>query len=211
MPVTRGLLPDLRNFPSSRPQQPLLPAPSTPSLLTRASMERSSAVLQQWMQAHRALFPASPTAPCSRANGFLFPPSATRLSLRISRNSPYDTRRGFRSTRRYAKSLEYHQAPSLKKKRVDTDSRLLPDMSGFVSRRGVMVHSLEYFLKVSEKKWVDSNLAISRHFYERAIRDGYLPRAISLKTFRHVQEQLCVEAFREKPNAQAIRAISVGM
>lgn len=88
---------------------------------------------------------------------------------------------------------------------------MLPDKSGFVSQRGVLVHSLEYFVKVSEKEWVESNLANSRYFYDRAIRDGYLPKAISLKTFLHAQVQLCVQAFREKPNAQAIRAISVGM
>ena len=46
--------------------------------------------------------------------------------------------------------------------------------------------------------------------YDKAIKDGFIPRAISFKTFKSVKIKLMDAALSARPNAQAIRAISVG-
>lgn len=193
--------------------QPPLPLHASTTLLqTRASMKRSSTAIRQWLQLSRALASPNSTTPSPRANGFLSPPSAALLVLPTSRSNSSNSTRGFHSTRcQHAQSRNARPAPATRRKRTGPDGHFLPDRSGFVSREGVMRHPLGSHATVTLEEWRDLNLTMSRYFYDRAIRDGYLSSAISFKTFRDVQAQLCTVSYLEAPSAQAIRAISVGM
>lgn len=209
-----GLLSDLRDFPRNRNRnRNHTSTPCTNLLPTHASMKRSSTVLRQWLQLRRARSSTSFTTPSSRANVFLVPLPAT-LTLPTSRNDP-SNKRGFHSTQpQHAQPRKARPAPATRLKdyrgQFDHDARLLPDQSGYASRQGVLLHSLQPYSNLTLDDYLNFHSVQSQYYYDRAVRDGYLPSAISFKTFRNVHTQLCTEAFTGKPSAQAIRAISVG-
>jgi hypothetical protein len=80
-----------------------------------------------------------------------------------------------------------------------------------MNRDGFFMHCIGEIMKDEVKdSWYKKMVDSAGYEYDKAIRDGVLPRAISFKTFKSVKMKLIDASFAARPNAQAIRAISVG-
>jgi len=80
-----------------------------------------------------------------------------------------------------------------------------------MNRDGFFLHSLGTILNPERvHAWYKDLQGTAGYEYDNAIRAGALPKAISFKTFKTVKMKLADASFTARPNAQAIRAISVG-
>lgn len=214
LPRQSGTADDLRDFPLStnlNHNHNLSPLTSTPRIAS--AMTRPVIALRQWINLRQSLSPTA-GAPLNAHVDFLAP-SAHPLAL--TKRTP-SSKRPFHKTRVQNAQNTADPAPAAKRKRQNEQylqqyqmPDLPPGVAGAMNRDGFFMHCIGEIMKEEVKaSWYKKMVDSAGYEYDKAIRDGVLPSAISFKTFKSVKMKLVDASFAARPNAQAIRAISVG-
>lgn len=173
-------------------------------------MKRPSITLRQWLQLRRSLCHITPATPTPGAINFLTPSSAVRLTFPASRNEPSHTRRPFHSTQFQYAQRKARAAASTRRKGRAVQRYRYSGALGTADENGVFCDALSWVYPMPLEKWLKLQSHWTDIQYYAAIRDGYLPKAISRKTFHEVAVQLYGKSFTTPPDGFFIRAISLG-
>ncbi|KAJ5661734.1 uncharacterized protein N7477_009350 [Penicillium maclennaniae] len=168
---------------------------------------RPAISLRQWIKLRQSL--SSVDAPPNSPAIFLTP-SANPLALR--KQIP-GSKRAFHVTQAQNAARKALRSPAARAKERDAlQSYAMPELMGskVMNRDGFFMVCLGEALKSGHQdQWYKKHFDSIPFEYDKAIKDGFIPRAISYKTFKSVKTKLMDAALSARPNAQAIRAISV--
>lgn len=78
------------------------------------------------------------------------------------------------------------------------------------NKDGFFQHSLHDLMGDNVREWYNQHAAMVGVYYEVSQLHGLLPDGITLRKFRDVATKLRDAALFSRPNAQAVRAISIG-
>ncbi|KAJ5293203.1 uncharacterized protein N7443_009156 [Penicillium atrosanguineum] len=174
-------------------------------------MMRPAISLRQWTRLRQSL---SLSSAAPNLHAILLTPSANPLALQ--KQNP-GSKRTFHNTRAQHAARKAPMSPAARAKRRDTTIQSY-DMPELMGRSGSKVMNRDGFFMACLGDALDPDVHdawYKRHFdsipfeFDKAIEDGFIPKAISFKTFKTVKTKLMDAALSARPNAQAIRAISV--
>lgn len=172
------------------------------------AMRRPAISLEPWLRLRQSLAPASGAAPNSHA--IFRAPSANPLAFQ--KNTP-SSKRFFHNTRAQNAALQARKSPAARAKEREAyvQAYNMPGLRGLgsMNRDGFYVNNLGDTLADPDGFYKD-HLSSAPYEYDKAIADGFIPKAISFKTYKSVKMKLIDAAMTARPNAQAIRAISAG-
>lgn len=177
----------------------------------RPFMKRPSITLRQWRRLRRSLCHITPAAPNRGAINFLTQSPAVPLTFPASRNEPSHTRRPFHNTHSQYAQRKAPAASSTKRKARTVQRYKYHDGPGTSDENGLFCDAMAWVFPVTLEQWLKYNMEATEFLYRGAIRDGYLPKAISSRTFHDVAGALYRHSFTSQPDGQFIRSISQGM